>query len=206
MTRQGGHISRYLPAALLGLGVVLGLFARRARRAGIQTPPRRVRTGNWSDAANFEVARPAPVRQIGSRQTCESIVRGERAYESLPEARVSLNDRPVRLAGYLLAISYGIGAPIAAILELRSGLISVRFDLPPELVLLACAIQVVAAGGVLTRRFAPWAAAALTITTLGAVGAHLRIGSPLTSVPAVIYSIVQLWFGFRRGARRRARV
>lgn len=120
--------------------------------------------------------------------------------------RVLLNDRRIRLVGYLLAISYGVGAPIVAILELQSQLFSVRFDLPPELVFLACAIQVVAAGGVLTRRFAPWAAAALTVTTLGAVGAHLRIGSPLTAVPAVIYSIVQVWFGLRTGAWRRVRV
>jgi hypothetical protein len=65
------------------------------------------------------------------------------------------------------------------------------------LIYLVCIVQVVCAASVLVRRLAPWAAAALTVTTLGAVASHVRIGSPMTALPALIYTAVQLWFGFR---------
>ena len=32
------------------------------------------------------------------------------------------------------------------------------------------------------------------VIAIGAVGSHLRIGSPLTALPAMAYVAVQLWF------------
>jgi hypothetical protein len=101
----------------------------------------------------------------------------------------------LRWVGYLLAVSYALGAPAAAVLEYRGAVPSERFSYPASFIYLTCAIQLVSAGGVLVRRFAPAAAAALSVTTLGAVLSHFRIGSPLAAVPAVTFTIVQAWFG-----------
>lgn len=106
------------------------------------------------------------------------------------------------LAAWFLALSYGIGAPLTAFLEYRSHTLSERFDYPPELIYVTCVVQVVATLGVLVRRFAPWAAAALTVITLGAIVSHLRIGSPVTTLPALFYTAVQIWFGLESRAPR----
>jgi Protein of Unknown function (DUF2784)/DoxX-like family len=112
--------------------------------------------------------------------------------------------RRVRAAAWFLAICYGVGAPLTAVLELRSHLLSQRFGLPPSLILGVSALQLACAVAIPVRPLAPWAAAGLTLTTLGAIGSHLRIGSPLTALPALVFTIGQVWFGFaslRRGAR-----
>ncbi len=101
---------------------------------------------------------------------------------------------------WFLAISYGLAAPITAYFEATQGLISARFDYPPGLVYLVCASQVVAVGGLFVRSLAPWAAAGLSVITLGALVSHLKIGSPLTAVPAVLYTVIQVWFGWKRRA------
>lgn len=101
-----------------------------------------------------------------------------------------------------LAASYGIGAPWTALLEVRGAIFSERFDVPPPLIELTCVVQVVAAVGLFSRRFAPWAAAALTVITLGAIAAHFRIGSPATALPALVYTAVQVWLGLESRALR----
>lgn len=100
-----------------------------------------------------------------------------------------------RIVAGFLSVSYGIGAPLMAFLEFRDQVFSQRFDLPSELIYLTCAVQGMAAVGVLVRRFAPGSAAALTAITLGAVASHLRIGSPSTALPALGYTVLQVWFG-----------
>ena len=84
---------------------------------------------------------------------------------------------------------------MCAALEYRGQVISQRFDLPPELIYLTSILHVFCALGVLIRPFAIWAAAGLVLITLGATGAHFRIGSPLTALPAILYSALQIWFG-----------
>jgi uncharacterized membrane protein YphA (DoxX/SURF4 family) len=111
----------------------------------------------------------------------------------------SQQDRWVRRAGVLLALSYGLGAPIGVALELRSHLFSQRLGLPPSLIYVTSFVQFVCAFGVLQPRYARLAAAALTITTLGAIGSHIRIGSPETAVGAALFTALQVWFGFRSG-------
>jgi hypothetical protein len=110
----------------------------------------------------------------------------------------------VSVAAAFLALSYGIGAPVCGILEYRSQLFSHRFDLRPELVYLVFVVQFASAIAVLAPRLASWAAAALTVTTLGAVASHVRIGSPLTAMPALLYTAVQIWYGLASRARERA--
>ena len=100
-----------------------------------------------------------------------------------------------RIAAGFLALSYAIGGPLTAIIEYRSQTLSQRFDLPQELIYLTCVVQLVCSIGVLVRPVAPWAAAALTVVTLGAIGSHLRIGQPVTALTAVVYTAVQIWFG-----------
>jgi hypothetical protein len=57
---------------------------------------------------------------------------------------------------------------------------------------------------VFVRRLAPWAAAALTVTTLGAAASHIRIGSPQAALPALLCSAIQVWFALRSRASRSA--
>ena len=121
-----------------------------------------------------------------------------------PPAARPVATRWLRITAVFLAISYGLGAPAAAVLEFQRRLISERFHYSPVLIYLVCAVQVVCAIMVLVRRFAPWAAAALTVTTIGAVTSHIRIGSPQTAVPALIYTGVQVWFGLKSREPRSA--
>ncbi len=117
---------------------------------------------------------------------------------------MSGRERWLRIGAWFLAISYGIGAPLTAVIEYRSQTFSQRFDLPPELIYLTCAVQLVCSIGVLVRPLAFWAAVALSVITLGAIGSHVKIGSPETAVTAVVYTAVQVWFGLmsRAGASR----
>lgn len=105
--------------------------------------------------------------------------------------------RPVRIAAWFLAISYGLGAPVAAVVEFSTGALSERLGLAPELIYLACAVQLLSARAVLSRTWAPRAALALTVITVGAVGTHLTSGSPIRAIPAVLYTALQVWFGIR---------
>jgi hypothetical protein len=107
-------------------------------------------------------------------------------------------ERLVKIVGGFLAVSYGVGAPAIAILEYRGQWLSQRFHIPPELVYLTCAVQLLSAVGVLVSSVASWAAAALTVTTLGAMALHARIGSPMTGIPAAVFTAVQIWFGLER--------
>jgi DoxX-like protein len=109
--------------------------------------------------------------------------------------KTSLRERSVRVTAWFLAVSYGLGGPLTAILEFRSHTLSERFDLPPSLIYLTTAVQILGAIGVLVRPLALRAAAALTVVTLGAIAAHLKIGSPETAIIAVVYTVVQIWFG-----------
>jgi len=114
----------------------------------------------------------------------------------------SSQGRPLRIVSWFLAISYGIGAPVTAIAEVRTGALSERLGLPPELIYFTCAVQLVSAPAVLTRAWAPWAALALTVITVGAIGAHLATESPVRAIPAVFYTGLQIWFYIvSRGAR-----
>jgi hypothetical protein len=117
-----------------------------------------------------------------------------------------MTDRPARerwssVAAGFLAISYGVGAPMAAVLEQRSQFLSRRLHVAPELVYATCAVQLVCAIGVLVRPLASWAAAVLTVTTLGAMALQFRMGSPLKALPAAAYSAIQIWFGLERRSR-----
>ena len=119
-------------------------------------------------------------------------------------SRASIRERSVRAAAWFLALSYGLGGPMTAFLEFRSHTLSERFDLPPALIYLTCTVQLVCSIGVLVRPLAFWAAAALSVITLGAIGSHVKIGSPETAVTAVVFTAVQVWFGLmsRAGASR----
>ena len=99
-----------------------------------------------------------------------------------------------RVVAWVLAISYLVGAPLAAYLEYNGQILSERFDYPPELIYITCVVQIFCSVALLLPRLAPWAAALLTLIALGAVASHLKIGSPLTSLPAFAYAAVQIWF------------
>ena len=79
------------------------------------------------------------------------------------------------IATWFLLLSYAVGSPAFAVLEFNTGLISGR----------------------LSRRLATWGLFVLTVLAIGAVYSHFRINSPLTSIPAFFYVVVQLWYGWR---------
>lgn len=122
-----------------------------------------------------------------------------------PRARASLESGSLRSSArgravaWFLAVSYGLGAPLVGVLEYRNSAFSERFDLPAWLIYTTTAIQLVCTPLVLSRRYARLAGLALSAITLGAVVSHFRIGSPLTAVPALFYTALQIWFAVRSG-------
>lgn len=100
----------------------------------------------------------------------------------------------VRATAWFLAIGYGIAAPVVAVLEYRAALFSSRFDVPASLVYVTAMVQFGCAIAIPVPRLASGAAVVLSVTSIGAMGAHLRIGSPLTALPAVLFTALQLWF------------
>lgn len=108
----------------------------------------------------------------------------------------------VRVAAGFLALSYAVGAPVTAYIEYAHHTLSQRFGYPPAFIYLICAVQLVCSIGVLVRPLASWAAAALTVITLGAIASHLRIGSPQTALAAIVYTAVQVWFALESRAAK----
>jgi len=99
-----------------------------------------------------------------------------------------------RVVAWVLAISYMVGAPLAAFLEFNGQTMSERFGYPPGFIYATSFVQFICSIGLLLPRFASWAAILLTAIALGAVASHLRIGSPITSLPALAFAAAQIWF------------
>jgi hypothetical protein len=107
------------------------------------------------------------------------------------------------VAGWFLFLSYAVGSPVFALIEARTGLFSARFDYPPEFLYLVSGVQFVCALVLFKRALAPWSVLVLTIISVGAVFSHFRIDSPITSLPAVMYTIIQIWYGYRMHRQHR---
>ena len=102
-----------------------------------------------------------------------------------------------RIVGWFLVLSYAIGSPVFAIIEARTGLLSQRFDYSPEFLYLVSGIQFICSLVLFLRSVAPWSAFVLTVLTVGAIASHLRIDSPVTALPALAYTALQIWYGLR---------
>lgn len=74
---------------------------------------------------------------------------------------------------------------------------SSRFAYPAEFLYLVAGIQFACSLVLFVRYLAPWSSAILTALSIGAVVSHFRIGSPLTSLPALAYTAIQIWYGIR---------
>lgn len=101
-----------------------------------------------------------------------------------------------RFVGLFLVIAYGIGSPVFALVEFRSGLFSQRFDYSPEFLYLVSGAQFICALLLFSRRFALWSLALLTVLSLGAIYSHFRIHSPLTALPSLVFTALQIWYGY----------
>ena len=106
-------------------------------------------------------------------------------------------DRWQRRIGWFLTVSYAIGAPAFSIAEALTGVISQRFHYPPTFLYLVGGTQFICSLVLFLRRLAPWSAAVLTVLAIGAAASHFRIGSPMTSLPALTYVALQVWYGIR---------
>lgn len=100
-----------------------------------------------------------------------------------------------RVAGWVLFLSYAIGSPIFAIVEAKTGVFSERFNYPPEFLYFVSGVQFICALTLFRRAIAPWSTVILTVLSLGAVVAHVRINSVATALPALIYTAIQVWYG-----------
>lgn len=102
--------------------------------------------------------------------------------------------RPARAIAWFLFLSYVIGAPAYLVMEFHSDLFSQRFGYSSEFIYLMGLAQVVCALLLFgSRRMVLLGLAVLTILSIGAIGSHIRIGSPLTGLPAVVYTALQVW-------------
>jgi len=107
-----------------------------------------------------------------------------------------------RVARWFLVLSYGVGSPLFALAEFRTGMFSERFDYSPEFLYAVSGTQFLCALVLFKRSVAPWSIAILTVLSIGAVYSHFRIGSPATALPAVAYSVLQTWYGLRAYRQR----
>jgi hypothetical protein len=106
----------------------------------------------------------------------------------------SPDDKWPAIAFWFLFLSYVVGSPAFAIVEARTGIFSERFEYPAEFLYLVSGMQVVCALALFVRSIAPWSIVVLTVISLGAVFSHFRIDSPVTSLPAVAYTVIQIWY------------
>jgi hypothetical protein len=106
-------------------------------------------------------------------------------------------DRWQIIGGWFLTLSYVIGSPVFAIVEARTGMFSERFGYSAEFLYLVSGAQVACASVLFVRMLAPWSSVILTVLAFGAVISHFRIGSPLTALPALGYTLLQIWYGIR---------
>jgi hypothetical protein len=109
--------------------------------------------------------------------------------------------RWLRAAGWFLFVSYAIGSPLFALVEFRTGMFSQKFAYSPGFLYLVSGTQFVCALLLFRRSVAPFSIAILTVLSIGAAYSHFRIESPLTALPAVAYTVLQVWYGF--GVRRK---
>lgn len=106
-------------------------------------------------------------------------------------------DRFVSLAVVLVAVSYAVGAPVAFLMEYRHGWVSGNLGLPENVIFLAAALQLCCSVAILFRATANLATAALSVVSIGVAVSYLRSGATLASVPALAYTLVQVWLGLR---------
>lgn len=98
---------------------------------------------------------------------------------------------------WFLAVAYGIGSPVFAVAEAMTGVFSARFDYPPEFLYFVSAVQFACVLLLVFRRAVLMGLAALTVLSLGAVYSHFKIGSPLTAIPSLVFTAMQVWYGYR---------
>lgn len=107
------------------------------------------------------------------------------------------------IARWVLFLSYAVGSPAFAFAEYRTGMFSARFGYSPEFLHLVSATQFACAFLLLRRSTALVSITILTVLSIGAIASHFRIGSPLTAVPALLITAIQVWYGAQ--VLRRAR-
>lgn len=112
-------------------------------------------------------------------------------------------DRWQRVVGWFLLLSYAIGSPVFALVEARTGVFSERFHYPSEFLYLVSGTQFICSLVLFRSALAPWSTVVLTIITIGAAVSHLKINSAATALPALMYTAIQVWYGFRMHRQHR---
>lgn len=125
-----------------------------------------------------------------------------KAVEELERTRA---DKWQFVAGWLLLLSYAVGSPAFAVVEAKTGLFSERFDYPPVFLYIVSGAQFVCSLVLFVRALAPWSAMVLTVLSVGAVISHFRINSAVTALPALLYTVIQIWYGLHMYRRYRGK-
>jgi len=103
--------------------------------------------------------------------------------------------RLLQVVHWFLFLSYVLGSPAMLVVEFRGHLVSDRFEYVPEFIYFVGVMQIVCALLLLSRPLALWSLVVLSVLSAGAVWSHIRIDSPLTGLPALAYTILQVWLG-----------
>lgn len=98
-----------------------------------------------------------------------------------------------RTTAWFLFLSYLLGGPVFVALEFFSSMLSERFVYAPAFIYLVGIVQLGCSVLLLYPRTRFWSLVILTVISVGAVGSHFRIGSPLTAIPALVYTVLQMW-------------
>jgi len=109
----------------------------------------------------------------------------------------------VRVVGWFLFLSYFLGSPAFALAEFRSHLLTDMFGYSVAFIYLSKAAQFVCALLLWSKRFRLLSIGVLTITAIGAFVSFLNSPSPLAGLPAMGYTLLQVWLGcqvYRRDA------
>jgi hypothetical protein len=108
-------------------------------------------------------------------------------YSDLPKS--------LQVVYWFLFLSYVLVSPAMIVVEYREHFVSERFGYVPEFIYLVAAVQVLCALLLLSRALAIWSLVILTVLSAGAVWSHISIASPLTGLPALAYTALQIWLG-----------
>ena len=101
----------------------------------------------------------------------------------------------VRMAAWFLFISYFFGALAFLVAEFRGHLLTNLFGYSLLFIYFIKTIQFVCSLLLFSKRLRLLSVVILTILSMGAVGSFIRIESTLAGLPALGYTILQVWFG-----------
>jgi hypothetical protein len=101
------------------------------------------------------------------------------------------------MAAWFLFISYFFGALAFLVAEFRGHLLTDLFGYSLLFIYFIKTIQFVCSLLLFSNRFRLLSVVILTFLSMGAVGSFIKIESTLAGLPALGYTVLQVWFGLQ---------